>query len=115
MHFERCTFVRSVDGDTYDILVPVNHMSPEQPVWTPRIRCAKLNTPERGKPGYAEAKKALEDRLRGQSLAIETFGRDSFQRLIAETYIGTTGEVFSAWMLAQGWAAYESIRLQLSK
>lgn len=106
---------KAVDGDTYDFESDVGHMSPEQPLWKPRIRCARIDTPEHGEPGWLDAKTALSAHLAGRLLRIETYGRDSFKRLVAETWVDGEEESFSAWMLAQGWAAYKSVPLQLSR
>jgi endonuclease YncB( thermonuclease family) len=107
--------LKPVDGDTYDFVCDVSHMDPERPIWKPRIRCAKINTPEHGQPGWLDAKTALIAHLTDKQLRIETFGRDSFKRLLAETWVEGEEESFSAWMLSQGWAAYHAIHLQLSE
>lgn len=88
-------------------------MDPERPVWYPRIRCAQLDTPEHGEPGWLDAKTALIAKLKGKPLGLETFGRDSFKRLIAETWVD--GEEFSHWMIDQGWARYVALRSQLAR
>lgn len=107
--------IRAVDGDTYDIQIDVSHMFPEMRIWTPRIRCAYLDTPEHGQPGWLDAKTALTAHLTGPQLHIVTYGRDSFKRLIAETWVEGDTQSFSEWMISQGWAKYEALHLQLSR
>jgi endonuclease YncB( thermonuclease family) len=94
------TCIRVVDGDTYDLGVDVKHMHPEQPVWLPRIRCSYFDAPERKESGWKEAKDALAAKLAARQLRIETHGRDSFGRLLAETFVD--GQALSEWAIQRG-------------
>ena len=69
--------IKVVDGDTF---------------FTDRrkhpVRLAKVATPEKRQPGYAEAKKALECLISGQEVTVDTQARDVYNRAIAKVKVG---------------------------
>ena len=72
---ERVT--RVIDGDTFETA------SRKHPV-----RLAGVNTPEKGEPGYTEAKRALERAIQGQEVVIDTKARDKYGRSVANVRVG---------------------------
>lgn len=78
--FSACV-VRVVDGDTIDIGFLVGH----------RVRIKGMNAPERGQPGYTEAKNQLEEMFPpGTVVKVECSGQDKYGRTIASVEkIGT--------------------------
>ena len=64
--------VRVVDGDTF---FTEGRMQ--------SIRLLKVDTPERGKKGYAEAKKALQDLIKGKEVDINVVASDHYGRFLA--------------------------------
>jgi len=71
---ERVTKV--IDGDTFETA------SGE------RVRLAGVNAPEKGQPGYAEAKEALRKMIEGKEVIVDTVSRDKYGRAVANVYIG---------------------------
>ena len=51
------------------------------------VRLANVNTPEKGQPGYGEAKEALKNLIQGQEVAIDTKARDKYNRSVANVKI----------------------------
>jgi endonuclease YncB( thermonuclease family) len=105
----------AVDGDTYDFECDVSHFDRERPIWRPRIRCSYFDAPEKGDPGYHEATAGLIFRLKGQQLHIVTHGRDSFNRLLAETWIEGDEEPFSTWAIDAGYGERRTLMEQLAR
>lgn len=105
------------DGDTIR-----GHLSRELPVtngWSQTLhttnpkgyplRLVILNTPERGQPGYVEARADLARwlELRRGRLRVETYESAGWDRLLADIYgEGDRSDTASQWMLLQGWASY---------
>ncbi len=52
------------------------------------VRLTKVNTPEKGQPGYPDAKKALQDLIQGQDVTIDTKARDKYNRSVANVKKG---------------------------
>lgn len=52
------------------------------------IRIQGLDTPERGQPGYSEAKKALTKLLKDEKVTVEPVATDTFGRIVAKVKIG---------------------------
>lgn len=73
--------VRWVDGDTVDLLVELGfHVRTIQ-----RFRLIGVNTPERGQPGYAEARACAESVLPpGSRLEITSQKSDKYGRWLVE-------------------------------
>lgn len=72
---------RWVDGDTVDINVDLGFK-----VWSvQRFRLARINTPEKGKPGYLEACNRVNELAPvGSMVVVECLGYDRYGRWIAE-------------------------------
>ena len=73
---ERVTKI--IDGDTFET------GSRKNPV-----RLEGIDTPEKGQPGYSNAKNALEDLILGKEVLIDTQARDKYGRAVAKVKIGT--------------------------
>lgn len=72
-----------VDGDTIDVDIDLGfRMTTRQ-----RLRLAGLDTPERGQPGYQEAKDFLTSMVLGNSVMVETFKASKFGYFLAEVMI----------------------------
>jgi micrococcal nuclease len=83
-----CTYV--VDGDTADLTIDVGfHLTTVQ-----RMRFLDINTPERGKPGYQEAKDYTKNAILGKDVIVQTYKDDAFGRYLAHIYyIGEDGAI----------------------
>lgn len=64
----RARVVRVIDGDTVVLTVDLGFRIQE----TAAFRLEGINAPERGKEGWPEAKKALEDLIGGKEVLIRT-------------------------------------------
>ena len=67
---ERVT--RVLDGDTF---MTGSRKKP--------VRLANIDTPEKGEPGYARARQALQGLIGGEEVSIDTKARDSYGRSVA--------------------------------
>lgn len=77
------TLNRVIDGDTVILNVDLGfHLTG---ALTFRLR--GVNTPERGEPGWGEAKAYLEQRLTGKPLGIRTHKGQTFARWLADVYV----------------------------
>jgi endonuclease YncB( thermonuclease family) len=74
---ERVT--RVIDGDT------IKTASRKHPV-----RLASVDTPERGKPGYLAAKRALARLIGGEEVTVDTKARDAYGRSVANVKVAGT-------------------------
>jgi len=81
--------IHVIDGDTFETA------SRKHPV-----RLANVDTPERGQPGYGEAKQALEQLIGGKSVDIETKARDTYGRSVAN--VSVAGRSVNASMKPHG-------------
>jgi len=72
---ERVT--RIVDGDTFETA------SRKRPV-----RLASVDTPEKGQPGYRQAKETLARMIEGETVTIDTKARDVYGRSVANVKVG---------------------------
>ncbi|MFB0562270.1 MAG: thermonuclease family protein [Candidatus Lokiarchaeia archaeon] len=52
------------------------------------VRLANVSAPDKGKPGYNESKKFLEEELKGEQVRIKTKARDPWGRAVATVYKG---------------------------
>jgi len=100
------TLVKVIDGDTIDITLDGKQDSLFA-LW--RIRMLRINTPERGKPGYREATEALRAFLQGKKIFLEyeTPGkpeRGGFGRLLA--YVRTENLNVNIEMVRLGWSKH---------
>lgn len=95
--FEFAKIVSVVDGDTCDILIDLGFgVSVKQ-----RFRLAGINTPERGQPGFDEAKMFLATYL-GIPAVIHSIKLDKYGRFLADIYVN--GISVNQALLAQGLA-----------
>lgn len=67
---------RVIDGDTIEV-------EDDSGIRT-RIRLRRVNAPERGQPGYEQARAALEALLQGQRVRVVPHARDRYGRTIAD-------------------------------
>jgi micrococcal nuclease len=117
----KVSLVRVVDGDT----IEVRYRGRIEPV-----RLLRINTPERGEPGYQEATRALKSIVdRGYLILVfedEREARDRHGRLLA--YVMSLGMNINVEMVRKGWsrfwtkygrgrfaAAFESAELEAQK
>ena len=66
-----------IDGDTIDVLVGQD---------VRRVRLFGIDTPERGQPWYAKAKRALSSRVYGKQVRVNDVARDRYGRTVGEVY-----------------------------
>lgn len=66
-----------IDGDTF---ITTRRKYP--------VRLANVDAPERGQPGYNEAKEVLRNMIEGKEIRIVTVGRDKYRRAVANVYEG---------------------------
>lgn len=96
-------FLRAVDGDTLELLYQPRTAIKE------KIRLLRINTPERGEPGYLQARKALQQLTAHRTLALEFETpdqpkRDRYGRLLA--YVIADGVNVNIEMVRLGWSTY---------
>lgn len=72
------------------------------------VRLINLDTPERGEPGWAQAKIDLIVWFTAHPQnSIRTYGKDSFGRFLGDVYDTVSGETATEWMLRdRGWLPY---------
>lgn len=81
--FEHVRIYNVVDGDTVDIEVDLGFSVKLRH----RFRLARINTPERGQPGYQEAKDYLQLRCFGHDCQIDSTKLDKYGRYLCEIFI----------------------------
>jgi endonuclease YncB( thermonuclease family) len=96
-----CAVDRVIDGDTADLRCGAE---------VERVRLLQVNTPERGRPGYAEAADALRALVAGRDvyLAFERSGvatRGTYGRLLAYLY-DADGANLNEQLIRQGFSPY---------
>ena len=83
--YQHVDVVRVIDGDTVGLAVDMGNKI----IWTENFRLNGIDTPERGAPGFSEAKAFLEELLAATPLVrVETFKPDKYGRWLADLYIG---------------------------
>lgn len=96
--FDYALVYNCVDGDTVDIetdlgfSVKVRH----------RFRLARINTPERGAAGWAEATAALRAKVQGKVCTIQSEKLDKYGRYLAEIIVD--GENINDYLVVNGFA-----------
>ncbi len=98
------TVTKTVDGDT----VHVTQAGMEE---VEKVRLLAINTPERGRPWYAEATAALASLVQDKSVQLEPekpgkLQRDRYGRWLA--YIIVDGKNANVEMVRLGWTPYDS-------
>lgn len=85
MYQYNARIVYVVDGDTVDALVDLGFGN----FTKKRLRLYGIDTPERGKPGYNEAKQFVIDKVLNQDVIINTFKdkEEKYGRYLAEIYL----------------------------
>ncbi len=68
------------------------------------VRLHSIDTPEHDQPWGPEATAALANRVRGRQVSLDVVTQDSYERLVADVFVGE--ESINAWMVQQGnaWA-----------
>lgn len=100
--YRHAEVVHVVDGDTVALDIDLgNHVW-----WTGNFRLNGIDTPERGAPGFDEAKAFLEGLLAAPLVRVETFKPDKFGRWLADLYVGADhGELLvNRMMVVHGYA-----------
>lgn len=111
---EVTTITKVTDGDTVHLTRQFAEIVTD---WTLTLtvdrypvdcRLVIVNTPERGKPGWGEAKQDTTEWLYQHSgfLRARTYGEDDFGRLLTDIYDVETGDSLSAFLIQQGWPPY---------
>jgi micrococcal nuclease len=95
-----CKVARVIDGDTLDV---------ECRSFSDQVRMLRIDTPEAGQPGYAEAREALESLVGGRDihLLFEERGvrqRGNYGRLLAYVYAGEMN--VNVEMVRLGWSTF---------
>lgn len=72
----RETVTKVIDGDTF-----------KTGSRTRPVRLANVDTPERGTPGSAIARKTLERKILGKEVVIDTVARDTYNRAVAKVKV----------------------------
>jgi Micrococcal nuclease (thermonuclease) homologs len=101
--YEHVTLLRVIDGDTIQVAIDVGFRFQTTQI----LRLVELDTPERGQPGFIEAKAKLQAVLADHRLAVRTFKQDSFGRWLAAVWIGeaiNVSRLMREWMAEQPWA-----------
>lgn len=93
IHDEEYKVIYVVDGDTADIIVDGFKI---------RLRFLDINTPERGKEGYKEAKERLKELILGKYVTIKTQGWGKYGRTLAYVYLD--GVEINQLMYCEGYA-----------
>lgn len=120
-----CSVVSVTDGDTVRLhlrreVETVNPISNDFTVTTrmevrscsPKgipVRLVILNTPERGQPGYSDARLMLMDWLNRYvgRLRVQTYESAGWDRLLGDVYVeGERGNTATQYMLLNGWEPY---------
>ena len=73
------TVTKIIDGDTI-----------ETSVRKKRIRIEGIDTPEKGQPGYSEAKKALNQLLKDEKVTVTPVATDVYGRTVAKVKKGNS-------------------------
>ena len=73
------TVTKIIDGDTIETSVRKNP-----------VRIQGIDTPEKGQPGYSDAKKALSELLKDQKVTVTPVATDVYGRTVAKVKLGDT-------------------------
>ncbi len=97
------TVTRVVDGDTLVVVVP-GSITPEE-----KVRLLRINTPERGRPGFERATAALIALVDGRDVGLEFEDpakpeRDEYGRLLA--YVHVDDRCANLELVHAGWSRF---------
>lgn len=81
--FDYTTVVNVIDGDTLDIDIDLGFTCRSKQ----RFRLARIDTPERGQPGWAEATEFLKRSALGRTASLEVTKTDKYGRYLCELFI----------------------------
>lgn len=97
-----CRLARPVDGDSFEARCGGRRH---------RVRLLRIDTPEYGEPGFAEARRALLAMLREGPFRLEAegraFERDRYGRLLAYAW-SARGKLVNEEMIRLGWSRFET-------
>lgn len=96
--FEHAVVVHIVDGDTLDVDIDLGFTCRSKQ----RFRLSGIDTPERGQPGWSEAREFLKARTLGKRAVINVTKTDKYGRYLAELFVD--GENINDALLAAGLA-----------
>lgn len=94
--YEHCVCTNVVDGDTADVAVSI---APWGVVLNVRLRLARINAPEVGKPGADLATYFLRQHALNKPVVIECHGKDDYGRTLAEVWADVTKPSINQLML----------------
>ncbi len=99
-----CRLLRVVDGDTLEVVC--------QGGAEERVRLLRVDTPERGEPGHAAARRALRDALGRDALRLlleepDQPVRDRYGRLLAYVYAGERNQ--NVEQVRRGWSRFQEL------
>lgn len=89
-----------VDGDTVDARVDMGFYS----FIKERFRLARINTPERGQPGFDEATRFVRDWIAARTVRFRVTKADKWRRWLVEIDDKVTGENLNDALLGHGLA-----------
>jgi endonuclease YncB( thermonuclease family) len=101
--------LRVIDGDTFVIsTLTIYSVEPYKAMTElPSVRLLRVDTPEKGQPGFQEARTYLTTLVAGKLVGLAPRGRDSFGRILAEVFLcelkPPSGNV-NDLLRAKGWA-----------
>lgn len=81
--FEYCEVINVVDGDTLDAVVDAGFSIKT----THRFRLARINTPEKGQPGFKEATDFLRERVLNKPCTLVSQKIDKYGRFLADIIV----------------------------
>ena len=96
--FEHATIAYVVDGDTLDLVLDLGFSI----TLKQRFRMLRIDTPERGQPGWAEARDHLANYV-GMRVVIQSRKIDKYGRYLCELFVADIN--INGEMLALGLAA----------
>lgn len=101
MYTYKAVVINVVDGDTVDVNVDLGFKVYSKQ----RIRLAGIDTPERGQPGYQEAKDRLKDLVLDKEVLLNTSRASKWGYFLGEIFpIGDTVVSVNSTMLSEGLA-----------
>lgn len=97
--------VRAVDGDSIWANVDMLRLGQKALTMSWEIRLTICNTPEKGQPGYQEAKD-FTSQFSGQTVRIVIAKFEKYGRLLADVYVTYKGEIrsLSELLIKEGYA-----------
>lgn len=99
-YIRKAKIVAISDGDTVTAVIDVGYRN----TTTQKLRLARIDTPERGQPGWREATEYTKAALLGQDVIIRTEKSDDWDRWLAEIWYDADLDNISDRLLQQGLA-----------